>query len=386
MRVIFDHQIFCLQNFGGISRYFIELFEGLKKNKIDAVLCLKYSNNEYLDRNKYISFSGIPQINLKSKLSSFINIYIGILNKYFLELINRRISLRALRSCEYGVFHPTYYNPYFISSLGNNKLVVTVHDMIHEKYPQYFPSYDPTRNWKRKLIKRADRIIAISKNTKKDLMDFFPEILPNKIDIVYHGLYLNANYSEKEINLCKKNLELPKKFILFIGNRSYYKNFERFLEAITPLFQKDDSLYLICAGGGGFNKKEVYEIKSLGLINKVKYLKFKDNITLVCLYKSALVFVFPSSYEGFGLPILEAFECGCPVVCSDIGCFREAAGDAAVFFDPNSIESITKSIGNVICNENIRRRLIKLGLTQKLKFSLDKTIMATAKVYEKVSR
>ena len=176
---------------------------------------------------------------------------------------------------------------------------------------------------------------------------------------------------------------MPEKYILYVGNRDFYKNFNNFILAVEPLLKEHKDLYLIAAGGGLFNKDELKLFESKNLKNKIIY-KSADDTSLATLYSNALAFIFPTLYEGFGIPALEAMNCDCPVVMSNTSSLPEVGGDAAIYFDPTKTGDMTEKIGSVIFNKELREGLVKKGAIQRNKFSFEKTALDTMKIYEKL--
>lgn len=206
----------------------------------------------------------------------------------------------------------------------------------------------------------------------------FYNVPSKKIEVIY----LANSFSGRNLNKSIKT-DFPKNYVLFIGDRWHYKNFEGFAKAMKPLFKNDKDLFAICGGGRPFSKQEKKFLSDLGIEDKVLHKKVTDDI-IVALYKNARAFVFPSKYEGFGIPVLEAYSCGCPLIVSDRGSLPEVAGKACVYFNPDNISSITKSIKKVIYDEKLRQTLITKGFKQAEKFSWEKTALATKKVYESI--
>ena len=365
MKVVFDHQAFSMQKFGGISRYFSILCEKMYHNKLtDFDVILKFSNNQYLESNalidliKYRHFA--PNLEFKGK-------------KVLMELLNQKFFVKKIKKVNFDVFHPTYYNPYFIKSIQKKPYVLTVHDMTHELFPQYFSRFDKSAYHKKLLLKNASRIIAVSENTKKDLINIY-NVQENSIDVIYHGYNLLPHSEDLQINL-------PKQYLLFVGQRGRYKNFEFMLKSLIAILKKYD-LFLIVAGGDVFNKKEIQFFEAEKIRNKVIHIKVNDH-TLSFLYQNAYAFIFPSLYEGFGMPVLEAFSKGCPVLCSNCSSLPEVAGDAAIYFNPKESDSIIDAVQKIIDNSDEREKLINKGFKRLQEFSWDKTLLETIKVYEK---
>jgi len=246
--------------------------------------------------------------------------------------------------------------------------------MIHEKYPAFFSSMDLLTDSKKKMVETADKIIAISENTKKDLIEIY-NINPDKVKVIY--LATSINISNNSLSLTN--------YILFVGSRSIYKNFNTFFEAMIDIMYKYIDVKLICVGGGNFSKAENEMIIKNGLEGRVLQFQVEDN-ELYLYYKNALAFVFPSIYEGFGLPILEAFACDCPVALSNTSCFPEIAGDAALYFDPFNKNEIFETINHIIESPDTRKHLIHAGKIRLSMYSWEKTAIETINLYKEVIR
>jgi glycosyltransferase involved in cell wall biosynthesis len=162
-----------------------------------------------------------------------------------------------------------------------------------------------------------------------------------------------------------------------------YKNFPFFIEALSTVFKKHDHLHLVCAGGGIFSASERYLFQSIGVLSRVHWFP-ADDATLLYLYRNAYAFVFPTLYEGFGLPVLDAFSCGCPALLSDTGSLPEIGGNAALYFDPTDKASLTATIEQILSEERLKRDLIARGRERAKLFSWEKTAAMTKKVYEAV--
>ena len=364
MRILYDHQCFTQQEYGGVSRYHFQLINELKKlPDVDVNLSLKYSNNFYINRDNSINVKQfIPGKNFYFK-------------RTILDYINRRFTIPQIKNGRYDILHPTYYNPYFLKDIKNKPFVITVYDCIHEKYPEIINSIDKTLEYKKLLLSRAEKIIAISENTKTDLINIY-NIPSDKIEVVYLAASI-----EKQNDLDPNLFDIPDKYLLYVGHRNYYKNFNNFLSAIESLLINDSDLYLIAAGGGNFNSNELKLFESKKLKTKIIY-KNADDKSLIFLYSKALAFVFPSLYEGFGIPALEAMNCDCPVVLSNTSSLPEVGGDAAIYFNPENIDDMRDKISSVIFSNELRQDLIKKGSAQRLKFSFQKTAIETKTVYE----
>jgi len=265
------------------------------------------------------------------------------------------------------------FRNYFLNKL-KKPFIITVHDLINIKFKDTFNIDDEIGFQMRRLINKANRIIAISENTKKDLIEIF-NINPDKIDVIYHGY--NKKNSLKSENIIKKFGQ----YILFVGARSQYKNFKILAEAISKLLKTEKNLKLVCVGRP-FNNEENLLLSKLGIANQTKALYVNED-TLNDLYSNALLFVYPSLYEGFGMPILEAFANNCPVCLSNTSCFPEIAGNAGAYFDPHDQESVLFAVKNVIYNNSYAEKLVLAGQERLKSFSWEKAAKETISSYYK---
>jgi len=357
MKILYDHQMFSMQKYGGVTRYFCDLMNNLP-SWVESELGVEYSENQYLRESGNIK---LKDLSLTSNFR---------VNRRVYSFLNSRISTRALKANQFDVFHPTYYSPYFLNNLSR-PFVLTVHDMIHEKFKELFPFYDTNAANKKELIKKASHIIAVSQHTKNDLIDLL-DVDESRITVVQHGYKQRVEASP----------QLYTRYILFVGERKNYKNFTRFAEAITPLLKEDSSLKLVCTGNA-FNGMELNHLASLQIQSQVIHHAATDS-ELASLYKYALVFVFPSLYEGFGIPILEAFANECPVCLSSASCFPEIARQGALYFDPLDKESIQETVRQVITDQSLSSKLVEEGRSRLTAFSLDNMVNKTCNVYRSV--
>jgi len=225
----------------------------------------------------------------------------------------------------------------------------------------------------------ADRIIAISEHTKKDLVQKF-KIPPEKIRVVYHGVDDRSFYPmEKEA--CKKELGFENKtVVLNVGTEEPRKNIDVLLKSFYIARQKLSNIVLVRVGPK--SEKSAKLIEKLGLEKDVIYLPFQEEESLARIYSAADVFVMPTSYEGFGLTALEAMKCGTPVVCSNAASMPEVVGDAAIKLEPWDIEGYSREIANVLASESLSSDMIRKGIEQAKKFSWEKCARETLEVYE----
>ncbi len=334
MKVLFDSQVFDMQTIGGVSRCFVELYKHLPK-EVNATIGVFESNNIYLRDlgcpyrgqiyNHFICKKVFPG---KGRLFNLYNSFIG--RKYWGNTYNREYCKKLLQKREVDILHPTYFDDWFLPYLNGIPFVLTIHDMIPERFPQFFKKDDFQIIMRRKLAPLASKIIAVSETTKKDVVQILG-VSEEKVKVIYHGV--NRIYE----NSSNKSLySFP--YILYVGSRYDYKNFIPFLKSCKVIFEKYKELKLVCTGNG-FTSSELVQIGDLGLSSKIIHRFVKTDEELMNIYHHAVCFVYPSLYEGFGIPILEAYQAQCPVMLNKRSCFPEIAGDAAIYFDMDSDNS-----------------------------------------------
>ena len=364
MNIIFDYKIYHHQKYGGISRYFSNLAENLsEKDGVNVKVLAPIHLNRYLYRLKEKKLvSGVPVRSMNR------------FQKIIIDEINYGISVGNIFINRPDIVHETYYSSRSICS-GAAKVITTIHDMIPEKFHVGDKTAIVQLRKKHKSIQRSNHIITVSKNTKKDLVEILG-VDPEKISVVYHGAKID---NDIEVIGCP----VTEPFILYIGTRNHYKNFFRFIRSFTRSKYLSNNLKIVCFGGGEFTKQENEKLKKEGMVlRNIKNIQGGDQV-LVSLYKKAEALIFPSLYEGFGMPLLEAMSLCCPVVCSNTSSIPEIVGNAGLMFDPNSEEEITEAIEKLIGSESKKNELIKCGIKQVEKFSWERCAKETLNVYER---
>ena len=368
--LFYDPQIFY-QKVGGISRYFVEVINRLSQEPdFNVTLPLVYTQNKYLRASPYLDF----------------DFDFDIINHRFLKNhapklygLNHKKAIYYLKNQQYDIVHTTYYDNYFLPYLKNSRLVTTIHDMIHERglYNQEgINNRGSTVENRKKQIEMASGIVAVSENTKKDLVDIL-NVSPEKVQVIYHGVSFDVEELEK--NVVRK---IPQNYLLYVGSRAKYKNFDRFLSVAAELMRQNSDLYLVCTGGGEWSEQEREWIKKQGIESKIIHFDYVDDAILYGLYKYALCFVFPSLYEGFGIPILEAFAAKCPMALSQSSCFPEIADNGAAYFDPYDEASMYQSINHLLFNTQLQTSLIENGEQRLRFFSWDKCAFQHKELYQ----
>lgn len=361
MKIAFDSQIFTMQEYGGISRYICSLAQQLNTHQdVEAKIFAPLHINAYADSLPSSLAYGVkvPRIRNTGRI---------------VHAASQLLSRVAISRFKPQIVHETYFSS-LSSTPKNARCVITVHDMIHERFSSAFPSNDPTTEWKRKSIKRADHVICVSENTKQDLLEFI-DISPEKISVVHHGLnQLTVSTVEK--------IAVTSPYLLYVGDRFGYKNFDGLLRAFASSSWLRNNLRIVCFGGGRLQINELALMKSLGLtLQQVEQVGGSDE-QLAAFYKHAAAFIYPSLYEGFGIPPLEAMSLNCPVICSDASSIPEVVGDAAEYFDPKGIDSITVAIEGVLQSNEKRNNIIAKGVERCEKFTWSRCANETLAVYK----
>jgi glycosyltransferase involved in cell wall biosynthesis len=367
VRIAFDHQAFCRQAYGGVSRYYAHLSEALAASHENQVgVFAPFHINRHLQN--------VPSsIVFGRYLSKY-----PLLTKPLFKSLNRRLACREIGAWKPDVVHETYFSE---SYRANSRIptVVTVYDMIHELYPDDFWLWDSTSRNKRIGIARADHVICISESTRNDLIRLF-DIPPSKTSVV-HLAYERFDIPS-EADLARVPVT---PFILFVGHRHGYKNFRAMIEAYAASMRMRASFDVICFGGGGFNPQELKWFKALDIGERVRQVSGRDAL-LGALYGSASALVYPSLYEGFGLPLLEAMAHDCLVVCSNTSSIPEVVAGAGEYFDPFDTESIRTAIEKVLfAGDDYRQYMIEKAQERLNHFSWKKCAEQTLEVYRNVA-
>jgi len=276
---------------------------------------------------------------------------------------------------------PMHSLPFFRPK--KTRTIVTIHDLAFKFFPDHFPKKDLRRLnfFTDYAVRHSDKLIAISNSTKRDILKIYPKIKEEKIKVIYHGYdksLFKSDIPEQEIRKTNSKFKIQNsKFILYVGTIQPRKNIGKLIEAFQILRRekKFENLGLVIAGSPGWLSENVIEKiqKTPGVITTGKF----ETNDLPALIAGAQVFVLPSLYEGFGLPVLEAMACGTPVAAADNSSLREIAQDAGMLFEPSSSEKIAKALQQILENENLQDNLRKKGLERAKYFSWDKCAKET---------
>lgn len=283
-------------------------------------------------------------------------------------------------------FSPAHYTPRFCPV----PVVTTIHDLSYFYYPDEFLKQDlyKLKNWTARSIEKSKKLIAVSKNTKKDILKFYPHIREQKITVIYNGFENNIvgdgssvpNKGEITSPLRKYNLK-PNAYLLYVGTLQPRKNITTLIDAFKLLTKTDPEMKLVIVGKKGWMYEEIFQmVTDLGLTNRVVFTGYLPDEEVAVLYENAFCYILPSFYEGFGIPILEAMSHGCPVITSFNSSLPEIGGEACEYFDPTSAQNLVEKIHEIKNNPTHRKDLIKKGKERVKEFSWEKCAIETLKL------
>lgn len=362
-KIAYSFHTFTTQSYGGISRYYSNIIKEFCKTENQIKIFSPIYKNNYIKNLDKSIIGGLYVKQYPPKTQKIISQF------------NHTVSSIVINNWRPDIIHETYY---YSGKIGNkcNARITTVHDMVHELFPDNYKKRDNTSILKQKSVDRADHVICISHNTKKDLINLFntPE---EKITVVHSGV---DSYENKHI---KKRNFVNKPYLLYVGKRLGYKNFYNFLKAYSESTILKKDINIMAFGGGDFTKVELNMINKMDLSDQNVFHISGNDAALRDAYVNALAFIYPSLYEGFGLPPLEAMSYGCPVISSNTSSLPEIISDAGVYFNPESIEDIRYSIENTVYNTNIIESLVSKGYKRSKELTWDRCAKNTFKVYSK---
>lgn len=351
--IIFDYNIFFLQKYGGISRYFIELCKQMNNNQIDYLIQATIHQNDYLRENM-----------LNKSFNIHLKKYPKFSRKIF-DLINKNFFLKSIKSKQIKIFHNTYYSNFILDK--NITQISTVYDFTHEIFSK---EYDYKKNIKTNAMKNSNHLICISENTKKDLIKFY-KINPENISVVYLG----GNHLPKINKILNE-----KPYVLYVGYRENYKDFDVLLKTFYSSSKLKKDFNIICFGSSEFSKEEIDKITKYNLINIVQHVRGTDQ-ELSNLYSSASCHIITSKYEGFGITAVEAYNFGCPVIHTGKGSLMEIA-DINGLYDGSS-ENLKNILEKFLYSNEDKKKMIKNTDKIKEKFTWENCFNDTYNVYKK---
>ena len=354
MKVVFSNTIFFLQKKGGISRYFVNLNKQLRKNNINSKIIAPINKNIFLQKSNL------------NNISFFIKRFPM---NHFMFKINHILFSYFLKKDNPDIIHETYFNSNNLKILGNKINVVTIYDLIHEKFSKLYSRKKSLE--KKKIIKEVDHFICISKKTQRDFINYY-NIPLKKTSVIYLGCDHLKKYKKKKI------FNLNYKYFLFVGDRDGYKNFSILSEAINKS-KVLKNIKVVCFGGGEFSNDEIkkYNIKD-------NFLNYQgDDYLLSNLYKGAIAYINTSKCEGFGIPNLEAMYLGCPVITSDIAVFKEIGSNANLYFRRGDYKDLESKMIYFLKKTN-REAYIKRGNKRSKNFTWSNCAIQTKNLYKKL--
>jgi glycosyltransferase involved in cell wall biosynthesis len=360
---IFSHDVFARDVYGGVSRYIASLHAEFRRRGVPSTVLAPLYKSAHLDGVDRVVGTRIPDA-LHVRGSGRIAWLAGRL----LEPASLRALARKHRDV---VLHRTYYSP--VPPPASIPSVITVHDMIHETWPDQFSPRDRTIEGKRLWCARVDVIIAVSHHTKSELVRIL-DVDPEKVTVCHHGV----ERTDPDLPTLER-LSRERPFLLYVGNRGGYKNFDRLVAALMQTGIVKDGIRLI-AFGKPPSPVELASVRRLDTVGAVSF-AHGDDAALAAHYASARALVYPSLSEGFGLPPLEAMLHGCPVAASTGGAIPEVVGDAALLFDPADQQAIAEALDRVVRDEQARSTRVKLGAEHAANFTWSVAADATAEVY-----
>jgi glycosyltransferase involved in cell wall biosynthesis len=363
VKVAFDYQIFTLQRRGGVSRYFVELYKALMAN---GGCEPKFFTPLHFNSHLRESVNGS-----------------GLYLPYSTDILGFNKSVRSINllACKFkmkkfkpAILHETFYEDTSHYSYNYPK-ITTVHDLTRERLRADKHKIAKKKN----AIHRSERIITVSDSTTADLIEFYG-VSPSIVSTIHVGV--SDFFRSEPPSIRIRNSQKP--YILFVGHREGYKNWKTLIFAFSKSTFLRNNFDVHCFGGDEFTPSEKQLLRDLSIQSNVRWSSGND-LDLLFKYQNAACLVYPSLYEGFGSPIIEAMASGCPVFASRISALLESGGQAAKFFNPRSEESIIDVLESGLNSVSNLSQMIQLGRTHSSQFTWDKTAAKTLRVYQSIA-
>ncbi len=371
MRIGIDIRCLMESQYSGIGEYTYNLINHLLSIDQANQYILFFNSNKKIQVPKF----DFPNVTYKG---------FNYPNKIF------NLSLRFLKIAEIdkligGVDYFLAPNLLFLNLSTECKKILVIHDLSFELYPEFFTA--KKRLWHtlidpKKLCNDSECIIAVSENTKNDIVRIYG-INQDKIKVIYPGIneVFHAEILESQKQKVKNKYNLPNKYIFYLGNLEPRKNIETLIMAFSEI--NDDSLNLVIAGSQAWKYKKIYRLwQNSSAKKRIKFLGYVDASDKPALYSLAEIFVYPSIYEGFGLPPLEAMACNIPVITSFNSSLVEAVGQNGLLIDPNNYLELANSISLLLNDKNLQNKLIEKGKQQSQKFSWQNTANEVLNIFK----
>lgn len=353
--IIFDNVIFSLQRAGGISLYWYELLKGTSEN-----------------------YKNVTHVTYKGEID---NLYHSQLTRLNASSLYEKFPIEVVRFLPYrgkintpAIFHSSYFRYCYNAKVAN---IITVYDLTYEKYLNSFLR-KPHLWQRRSSLRKAEGIICISESTKSDLVTLYPEVAHKKIKVIPLGVSDSFCITKGELINGDINEILYRNYALYIGSRASYKNFDVAVDAVEAI----PDLNLLIVGGGELSNHEIIELERK-LKKRYFHVQGINEYDLNILYNNAFCLLYPSSYEGFGLPLLEAMSAGCPVISVNISSIPEVCGAAALLIEEPTAElAIDKLIE--LRNGKFREAIISKGINRAKKFNWSRCVEQTHSFYSQI--
>lgn len=358
MRVRFDEQIFVVQKYGGISRMFASLAREFTRT---ADLGVEVESFHLPIVNRYILDDAVLSRELEARSAGSWQV-----------ALTRYLAHRPPR-IKVDVEHSTFYLPHGRPRGRARKSVVTVHDLIPELLPDTRRRLD-FLTVKKRYVTEADHVVCVSEATRQDLIRLYPEVA-DRTEVIHHGV--DHQFTPQKAS--SQPSERP--YLLFVGNRGQYKDGTLALNAFVSLAESHPDMELLLVGGGPLTKLETASIP-MALRSRVRQ-KYVPDAQMPTVYSSAQALVFPSRFEGFGMPILEAMACGTPVIAAQASSLPEVGGDACLYFTPGHSDELISAIDAVLSSSTLRQELSEKGLSRASTFTWAKSAKGYAEIYRR---
>lgn len=371
MHVFFDLEVFQFQQYGGVSRYCCELAYALAcTQQCDVTLFGGWTRNAYIQNMP--QHPRLSCIYFKRRDTLRINSLVRQLSRLWQRLVFNRIRKRV----DQLIYHSTFFDLDVALNEKANATIITMHDMIVELFSNNEGHARSQSSLKKHALNYVDHVIAVSQNTLNDFLKVYP-FDQHRTSVIYLGP------STTQSMACSSLPDMLKgsSYFLMVGNRSDYKNGLVALKAFALLAGECADLKLVLCGGGPLSLEE-YTVLEEAIKERVHCISINDSM-LASLYKDAVALVYPSLYEGFGLPVLEAMACACPVIAYKSSSIPEVAGDAACYVDVHSMEAVAAAMRLMLNDRQQRLKFKQAGIVQSQLFSWEKTALETIEVYQK---
>ena len=363
MKVFFDHQVFSVATSGGVSRYFVELGVALNQQEsIDVSILCPFNQSELVRGSR----AKLPLLGL-----DFSHI-VAVPNR-LARLLNHLLVRPMTAFAKPDIVHETYYS-FERTAPVTAQVVTTVHDTIPELLPNLFLQAEEHKKLIRAVLRQADWVVCVSESTRRDMLKIY-DFDPDRVTVTPLGNSIQPS--------TKDPIRLDRPYFLHVGARYSYKNFIGLLEAFGRA-SLHRTHFLVSYSHHPLGALELDAMKQFGVPENTVIHVSGDDEKMARYYAGAEALVVPSLYEGFGLPVVEAMSCGCPVLSSNAGSLPEVAGDAALYFDPRDTDAIGAAMLRIASSTQERMRMVHLGLARAARFSWERCAAATAAAYRQV--